>query len=127
MGTKWTENEIQTLIELYPNTSTKQLCKLLKRKINAVYGQVYKLQLKKSPEYLKEHVYTIKPNKETQFVKGHKAWNKGLKLGSDWGKATQFKKGQVPHNKLPQELKEVTMMLSRLKKNIKTRERYADR
>ena len=46
----------------------------------------------------------------------------------NWGKPTQFKKGQVPHNKLPKELKEVTMMLSRLKKNINEREkRYAER
>jgi Mor family transcriptional regulator len=103
MGRKWTENEIKTLIELYPNTSTKELCKSLKRKINAVYGQVYKLGLKKSPEYLKEHVYTIQPNKETQFVKGHKAWNKGVKLGSDFGgQATRFPKGHKPHNWKPE-------------------------
>ena len=103
MGRKWTETEIKTLIELYPNTSTKELCSSLKRKINAVYGQVYKLGLKKSPEYLKEHVYTIQPNKQTQFVKGQKAWNKGVKLGSDFGGVeTRFPKGHKPHNWKPE-------------------------
>jgi hypothetical protein len=102
MGRKWTETEIKTLIELYPNTSTKKLCKSLKRKINGVYGQVYKLGLKKSPEYLKEHVYTIQPNKETQFVKGQKAWNKGMKGLMIGGSATQFPKGHKPHNWKPE-------------------------
>jgi hypothetical protein len=102
MGRKWTETEIKTLIELYPNTSTKDLCKSLKRKINGVYGQVYKLGLKKSPEYLKEHVYTIQPNKETQFVKGQKAWNKGMKGLMMGGSATQFAKGHKPHNWKPE-------------------------
>jgi len=63
---------------------------------------VHKLKLKKSPEYLKEHVYTIKPNKQTQFVKGHKAWNKGMKGLMMGGSATQFLKGHKPHNWKPE-------------------------
>jgi hypothetical protein len=62
-------------------------------------------------------------NETTQFQKGHSTWNKGKKLGSDWGKATQFKIGYVPHNKLPEDLREITKQLSRLKKNIHERER----
>jgi Mor family transcriptional regulator len=103
MGKRWTQKDIDTLTKLYPNTSTQELCKLLDRKIYALYGQVFKLKLKKSPEYLKEHVYTIQPNKQTQFVKGHKVWNKGVKLGEDWGgKATRFPKGHKPHNWKPE-------------------------
>jgi len=103
MGNRWTQKEIDTLIELYPHTSTKEVCKLLDRKISAVYGQVCKMQLKKSPEYLKQHVYTIKPSVQHQFVKGHKVWNKGVKLGSDWGgKETRFPKGHKPHNWKPE-------------------------
>jgi Mor family transcriptional regulator len=103
MGKRWTQKDIDTLTELYPNTSTKELCKLLDRKISGVYGQVCKMQLKKSPEYLKEHVHTIKPSVQHQFAKGHKVWNKGVKLGEDFGgKATQFPKGHKPHNWKPE-------------------------
>jgi Mor family transcriptional regulator len=103
MGKRWTQSDIETLTELYPNTSTQELCKLLDRKISGVYGQVCKMQLKKSPEYLKEHVHTIKPSVQHQFVKGHKVWNKGVKLGEGFGgKATQFSKGHKPHNWKPE-------------------------
>lgn len=37
----------------------------------------------------------------TRFQAGQAGWNKGLKLGSDWGKATQFRPGQKPANYLP--------------------------
>lgn len=37
----------------------------------------------------------------TRFQKGQKVWNKGLQLGSDWSKATQFKPGQKPVNYKP--------------------------
>ena len=103
MGKRWTQKDIDTLTKLYPNTSTQELCKLLDRKIYALYGQVFKLKLKKSPEYLKEHVHTIKPSVQHQFVKGHKVWNKGVKLGEGFGgKATQFPKGHKPHNWKPE-------------------------
>ena len=36
-----------------------------------------------------------------QFRKGHKSWNTGMKGLSFGGKATQFKKGNVPHNEVP--------------------------
>ena len=102
-GKRWTQKEMDILTQMYPNTSTKELCKLLERNIYAVYGQVFKMKLKKSPEYLKEHIYTIVPNKKTQFTKGHKVWNKGLKLGGEFGgKATQFPKGYKPHNWKPE-------------------------
>lgn len=37
----------------------------------------------------------------TRFQAGQRGWNHGMKLGSDWGKATQFRPGQKPPNYLP--------------------------
>jgi hypothetical protein len=49
-----------------------------------------------------------------------------LKREYHFNTPTRFKKGMIPHNKLPDELREITKQLSRLKKNIKEREkRYA--
>lgn len=37
----------------------------------------------------------------TRFQPGQAGWNKGVKLGSDWSKATQFRRGQKPVNYKP--------------------------
>jgi hypothetical protein len=48
------------------------------------------------------------------------SWNSGLKLGSSFGGvSTQFKKGQVAHNKLTPEIKEVTLLIRKIKRYAK--------
>jgi hypothetical protein len=48
------------------------------------------------------------------------SWNSGLKLGSSFGGVrTQFKKGQVAHNKLTPEIKEVTKLIRKIKRYAK--------
>jgi len=102
MGRKWIDKERQVLIDKYADTPSKELSKILNKPLFSLYNQANKLGLKKDQEYLKAHVYTIKPNKETQFVKGQKAWNKGMKGLMIGGQATQFAKGHKPHNWKPE-------------------------
>ena len=127
MGKRWTQAEMDTLREMYQTHHIDAICESLGRNRHQLYDKARSLKLQR-PNKWRALYCPIPTNTATRFKKGHQTWNKGLKLGSDWGKPTQFKKGQVPHNKLPQELREVTMMLSRLKKNINEREkRYAKR
>ena len=151
MGKRWTQKETDTLREMYQTSHIDTICETLNRTRYQVYERARRINLKRPDEwriqmcpYPKSTATQFKKGhkawnkgmklgsdfggKQTQFKKGHPTWNKGMKLGSDFGgKETQFKKGQVPHNKLPEDLREITKQLSRLKKNIKTRERYAER
>ena len=103
MGNKWTDIERQYMLDNYHNKPSKEIAKHLNRPISGIYAQADKMKLKKSPEYLKEHVHTIVTNEATQFKKGHIVWNKGKKLGTSFGGvATQFKKGSKPHNWVPE-------------------------
>lgn len=102
MGKRWTQAEMDTLREMYADTPTKDIAKVLNRSISQIYNQALKLDLKKSRQYLYKHVYTITTNESTQFRKGVPAWNKGMKGLQIGGKETQFKKGQKPHNWKPE-------------------------
>ena len=127
MGKRWTQLEMDTLREMYQTHHIDAICDTLGRNRHQLYDKARLLKLHRPNDWRAKHC-PFPRNTNTQFKKGHQTWNKGKKLGSDWGKATQFKKGQVPHNKLPEELRAVTMVLSRLKKNINEREkRYAKR
>lgn len=125
MGKRWTLKEMDTLREMYQTHHIDEICKALNKNRYQLYDKARKLNLKRPNDWrVKMCPYPMCVR--TQFKKGHETWNKGLKLGSEWAKGTQFKKGQVPHNKLPEELRELTKQLSRFKKNIKEREkRYA--
>ena len=113
---KFNENEIKEFVKLYPNKTNKELAIIFKHNVVGIVNLARRLKLRKSSSHINSG----------RFQKGKSSWNKGLKLGSEWGKATQFKKGNIAHNKLPEELKSITTQLSRLKKNIKEREkRYA--
>lgn len=101
----WTEEEMQTMVELYANTKTDDICKMLNRSRSSVYGMADKLKLKKSAQYLKDHVNVMDADlgKATRFQKGQLSWNKGRKMSSSVyqkAKRTMFKKGQLPHNTL---------------------------
>ena len=127
MGKHWTQKETDILREMYQTSHIDTICDTLNRTRYQVYERARRINLKRPDEW-RIQMCPYPKSTETQFKKGHQTWNKGMKLGSDFGgKQTQFKKGQVPHNKLPEDLREITKQLSRLKKNIKTRERYAER
>ena len=127
MGKRWTQKETDILREMYLTSHIDTICDTLNRTRYQVYERARRINLKRPNEW-RVQMCPFPKSTATQFKKGMTAWNKGMKLGSDFGgKETQFKKGQVPHNKLPEDLREVTKQLSRLKKNIKTRERYAER
>ena len=127
MGKHWTKKETDTLREMYQTSHIDTICDTLNRTRYQVYERARRINLKRPNEWRAKHC-PFPRNTSTQFKQGHQTWNKGMKLGSDFGgKETQFKKGQVPHNKLPEDLREITKQLSRLKKNIKTREHYAER
>ena len=127
MGKHWTQKETDILREMYQTSHIDTICDTLNRTRYQVYERARRINLKRPDEW-RIQMCPYPKSTATQFKKGHKAWNKGMKLGSDFGgKETKFKKGQVPHNRLPEDLREITKQLSRLKKNIKTRERYAER
>ena len=127
MGKHWTQKETDILREMYETSHIDVICDTLNKTRCQVYDKARRIKLKRPNEW-RVQMCPYPKSTATQFKKGMTAWNKGMKLGSDFGgKATQFKKGQVPHNKLPKELREITKQLSRLKKNIKQRERYAAR
>lgn len=97
---KWSEEDIDMLTEYYPKRSTKEVAFILGKSIGQCYAKAFALQLHKTPEYLATEMSgrLQKGNKETQFIKGHKPWNKGMKGLDIGGKETQFKKGHVPAN-----------------------------
>lgn len=88
---KWTTEEIETLIRLFPHYSNVYLGEIFGVSINAINAKATKYGLKKSPERLAE------------FKK------KRIELINEISKKYQFKKGQIPHNKgqkMPFELRE---------------------
>lgn len=117
MAKHWTNQEIKYLQENYAIKPIQELCEHLGFKRYRIYDKAGLLGLKKE---IKFTTYNPKCS-ATQFKKGMTSWNKGLKLGSEWGKQTQFKPGQEPHNKLPEEIKEISLLRQRLMKNVKER------
>lgn len=97
---KWSEEDIDMLTEYYPKRSTKEVAFILGKSIGQCYAKAFALQLHKTPEYLATEMSgrLQKGNQATQFIKGHKPWNKGMKGLDIGGKETQFKKGHVPAN-----------------------------
>ena len=96
----WTMEETELLIEYYPHRSTKEVAFITGKSISQCYAKAFALQLHKTPEYLAtEASGRLKKSRvESQFKKGHKPWNKGMKGLDIGGKETQFKKGTVPPN-----------------------------
>ena len=117
MGKHWTTQEVDTFREMYNTHSIHELCSYFGKKKTQIYDKARHLKINRPSNWRSDNC-PYPNNTATRFKKGHQSWNKGLKLGSDWAKATQFKKGQVPHNKLPEELRELTVQLSKIKKSI---------
>jgi hypothetical protein len=88
----WTLEEEQFLRDNYEQFSSREIAEKLGKAKCAVKNRVHTLGLKLSDEIIKERC---------RFRKGHESWNKGMKGLQIGGKATQFKKGNKPHNTHP--------------------------
>lgn len=99
---RWTPQEVEILRTEYPDANTQQLCKKIGRSYDSVTQKAHVLGIGKSQQFLQAGIETMLAiGKNHQFKKGLHVWNKGRKLGSNWGKQTHFKKGHRPHNYLP--------------------------
>ena len=122
MAKQWTIEEDNYLRENYPYKRIQEVCEHLGFNRQRVHDRAIRIGVKK----IKFFTTPSANSKDTQFKPGMTSWNKGLKLGSEWGKATHFQKGVEPHNKLPEDLREVSLLRRRLTKNIKERIRRYD-
>jgi hypothetical protein len=113
---------MDTLREMYQTHQIDEICEAMGRSRRQLYEKARFLKLKRPTDWRAKHC-PFPRDTSHQFQKGHTTWNKGKKGISIGGVATQFKKGDVPHNKLPDDLRELTKTLSRLKKNINQREK----
>jgi len=95
--------ERATLRRLYPNTPTHAIARVMGRSLASVYNGAWKLGLHKSAKYMASpDAYRIRRGehigKATQFKKGQVPFNKGLKRPPGWSPGrmaeTQFKKGE---------------------------------
>jgi len=105
---KLSQNDINYIIEHYPNKRTDEIAKKLNCSIYAVYNRAYSLGIKKTVSFLSspESGIFIKGStigKSTQFKKGQIPANKGKKMSPELYekcKHTMFKKGNLPGNTL---------------------------
>lgn len=102
----WTDEQIEILRQFYPYMNTDDLAKVMGVKTTRLYNKACVLGLKKSDAYRQvelarqgERLRSL--DGATRFQPGHKTWNKGSKGIQIGGKATQFKKGNIPHNHKP--------------------------
>ena len=113
MKRKWTQEERDQLLLLYPDTSMNELIDIFKRTSSSIQNQAFILGVKRSMTFIVE---TSRKNSEnqseaaiaSQFKKGHKPHNVGKKQTEymsteqfEKSKATCFKKGNVPPNAQP--------------------------
>lgn len=102
MRKRWSKVESEELTKLYPTTLAKDLAKHFDCKVAQIYNRANKLGLHKDQEWLMSYYKeNYKGHERTQFQKGMKSWNKGMKGLQIGGVETQFKKGQTPHNTKP--------------------------
>lgn len=98
----WTEEEIETLRCLYPDTPTKKIASQFGRPLTLVYQKAIKIGLRKTPEYLASPA-ACRLRREasaasiaTRFKSGQVPFNKGLQRPG-WAPGrmadTQFRKG----------------------------------
>lgn len=105
----WTADEDETIRINYPDFPTFLVAHVLNRSESSTYQRAYQLGLKKSAKYLAgpwacRLRRADNPGAAHRFKKGQDAWNKGVKgvVGVQAGcRATQFKKGKMPHNHKP--------------------------
>ncbi len=96
----WTDDQVATLIRVYPDTPTADIAEQLGIAVEQVYSKASKLGLKKSAAYLSSPSACRLRRGDSvgaasRFQKGHVTWNKGMKGIYIGGIATQFKPGRA--------------------------------
>jgi hypothetical protein len=122
MAKQWTIEEDNYLRQNYPYKRIQEVCQHLGFNRQRVHDRAVRIGVKKIKFF---NTPTAK-SKQTQFKPGHSTWNKGM-FGIRLSPGTEFKKGCEPHNKLPQELKEISLLRQRLTKNINERIKRYDK
>lgn len=112
---RWTPYEIKYLKDNYATTINQELADKLGRTRIAVVDKALKLGLEKDPNFISE--LQKRPN-SGQFYKGFSTWNKGMKMVIMTPRSHWFKKGHEPHNKLPDDLRELITTLRKLKRKL---------
>jgi hypothetical protein len=102
----WTETEVGELRRLYPETKTAELAARFGTSVRALYAKADALDIKKTPEFKAQlrrecGEQLVKHGDGTRFRPGHRTWNAGMKGLQMGGKATQFKKGNIPQTQVP--------------------------
>lgn len=100
---KWTEAELRLLREIYPDVPTGDVAALLGRQVGPIHQTAARYGIKKSAAFLASDLsarilrgHKLEAMKGSQFKKGHKTWNAGMKGWSAPGTdRTRFKKGQM--------------------------------
>lgn len=91
---RWTTQEEQLLMELYPNHTNQEIALEIGRSVFAIKNRAVKIGLHKSKVHLESRAGRIE--------KGATSWNKGAKgLCIKGSEKSWFKKGNKPYNYKP--------------------------
>ena len=109
MRVKYTQAQLDEIRQRYPHEKTQVIADSMGIKAHSIYNLAYKMDLKKSAEYLLTPgcgrlLKGTRNGIAGEFKKGHVPFNKGLKMPAevyDKVKSTMFKKGSVPANIKP--------------------------
>ena len=103
MGSRYSKEVIQYVIEYYPTMRTSEMAKVLGISENKIHQLANTRGIKKTKEYISEvhgKVVAI-AGIENRFYKGHEPWNKGIKGRNNAPEHTLFKPGHLPANHKP--------------------------
>jgi hypothetical protein len=103
MGSRYSEEVIQYVIEYYPTMRTSEMAKVLGISEKKIHQLANTRGIKKSKEYLREvhGKFVAIAGIDNRFYKGHEPWNKGIKGRNNAPEHTLFKPGHLPANHKP--------------------------